>query len=127
MTVHGSITEGATAESADRAQWIKKMTMAFTDPQTNKPVRDLLSLPSGYQPNIQYVYDTDLRDWVRYKNVVTGEEGVAYTGPMTAPPGGAQRLAAVRAAAKNQGRNIVTLPILPRLPTSGTLFRGRPL
>jgi hypothetical protein len=128
VTVRGAITEGITAESAERAQWIKKMTMEFVDPQTNASIRGPLSLPNWYQPNIRYVYDQDLRDWVRYRNVVTGAEGVAYTGPLsTTPPAGAQSLAAVRTAAMQKMQNIVTLPILPRLPTSGSLFRGRPL
>jgi hypothetical protein len=68
----------------------------------------------------------DLRDWVRYRNVVTGREGVAYTGLPGANPAG-PRLDAIRADAMRNNQSIVTLPILPRLPTSGTLFRGRPL
>ena len=86
---------------------------------------------SWYLPKIEYVYDQDLHDYVRYRNVVTGIEGIAYTGPPTVTGTGAQpvapRLDAVRADAMRTGSNIVTLPILPRLPTSGTLFRGRPL
>jgi len=126
VTVRGSITEGTTADGSVKAQWIKKMTMAYKDPQTNKEVGELLGLPQWYQPNIRYVYDQDLRDWVRYRNVVTGREGVAYTGLPGANPAG-PRLDAVRADAMRNNQSIVTLPILPRLPTSGTLFRVRPL
>jgi len=129
VTVRGSITEAATPDGSAKSQWIKKMTMGFLDPQTGKPVGAELNLPSWYQPNINYVYDSDVRDWVRTRNVVTGEEIVAYTGPndpsVPMPPG-AVRLDAVRQAAIQRNQNIVTLPILPRLPTSGTLFRGRP-
>src|SRR5262249_14290564 len=129
VTVRGAITEASTAESAERAQWIKRMTMEFIDPATKQSVRKPLSLPDWYQPNIRYVYDQDLRDWVRYRNVGTGAEGIAYTGPQPAP-NGAQSLDQVRAAAMRDPQrpaNIVTLPLLPRLPTSGSLFRGRPL
>jgi hypothetical protein len=128
VTVKGAITEGTTAESADRVQWVKRMTMEFVDPVSKDPVRKALSLPDWYQPNIRYVYDQDLRDWVRYRNVVTGTEGIAFTGPTGATqPAGSNSLTAVRAAAQAKGQNIVTLPLLPRLPTSGSLFRGRPL
>jgi hypothetical protein len=128
VTVKGAITEATTAESAERAQWVRRMTMEFTDPDTKQPVRKALSLPDWYQPNIRYVYDQDLRDWVRYRNVVTGTEGIAFTGPTTTgQPAGATTLTQVRAAAIAKGQNIVTLPLLPRLPTSGSLFRGRPL
>jgi len=120
VTMHGSITEGSTAEGTEKAQWIKKMTVGSPDPNR-----------SWYEPKIDYVYDQDLHDYVRYRNVITGIEGIAYTGPPPAAGTGAQpvapRLDAVRADAMRIGQNIVTLPILPRLPTSGTLFRGRPL
>jgi hypothetical protein len=127
VTVRGSITEGTTAEGTSKAQWIKRMTMGFIDPQTGKPVGQLLKLPGWYQPNINYVYDQGVRDWVRTRNVVTGEELVAYVGPPSQQPQGAVRLDTIRAAAMQQSQNIVTLPVLPRLPTSGTLFRGRPI
>jgi hypothetical protein len=126
VTVRGSITEGTTVDGSVRSQWVKKMTMEYTDPQSKQEVRQILGLPDWYQPNLRYVYDQDLRDWVRYRNVVTGIEGIAYTGPVNANPTAA-RLTAIQNTAMQNGQNIVTLPILPRLPTSGTLFRGRPL
>ncbi len=126
VTVRGSISEGQTADGSVKSQWIKKMTMDLTDPASGKKLGEDLSLPSWYQPNIRYVYDQDLRDWVRYRNVVTGKEGIAYTGPPK-PSVTTPRLKQVRNDAIARGQNIVTLPILPRLPTSGTLFRGRPL
>src|SRR5262249_14157317 len=126
VTVRGSITESATADGAVKSQWVKKMTMDFQD-AAGKKLRDELQLPEWYQPEVRYVFDQDLRDWVRYRDVVTGREGFAYTGPTTGNSRGAPRLEQVRDAAMRQNSNIVTLPILPRLPTSGTLFRGRPL
>jgi hypothetical protein len=126
VTVRGSVSEGKSADGAVRAQWVKRMTMDYIDPTTSQSVPRILNVPDWFRPQLRYVYDQDLRDWVRYRNVVTGREGVAYVGPnMGSPPG--PRLEAVRQQAMAAGQNIVTLPILPRLPTSGTLFRGRPL
>jgi hypothetical protein len=127
VTVRGSITEGQTVDGAVKAQWIKRMTMDYKDPTTDRDVHTILGIDrTQFDPGIKYVFDQDLRNWVRYRNVVTGREGVAYVGP----PGAGQtgpNLETIRTAAIQNGQNIVTLPILPRLPTSGTLFRGRPL
>jgi hypothetical protein len=82
-------------------------------------------VPEWYNPSITYEYDDDFRKWVRYRNVVTGTEGVAYVAP-DAPPANAMRLVDIRQQALAAGQNVVTLPLFPRLPTGGLIYHGTP-
>jgi hypothetical protein len=118
ILVRGSITENMPVAATERVQWVKKL---FVDKVANN------ISTSWYQPGVTYEYDDDFRKWVRYRNVVTGQEGIAYVAPDT--PAGvtdANRLVTIRKAAVAAGQNILTLPLFPRLPTGGLIYHGTP-
>lgn len=118
ILVRGSIAENMPVPATERVQWVKKL---FVDKSANSITT------SWYEPSISYEYDDDFRKWVRWRNVVTGQEGIAYLAPDT--PAGvtdANRLATIQAAALQAGQNILTLPLFPRLPTGGLIYHGTP-
>jgi hypothetical protein len=118
ILVRGSISENMPAAATERVQWVKKL---YVDRAANSITT------SWYAPSISYEYDDDFRKWVRYRNVVTGQEGIAYLAPDS--PAGvttANRLSTIQAAALQANQNILTLPLFPRLPTGGLIYHGTP-
>jgi len=118
ILVRGSISENMPAAATERVQWVKKL---FVDRTANN------ISTNWYEPSISYEYDDDFRKWVRYRNVVTGQEGIAYMAP-DSPFGvtNANRLSVIQQAALQAGQNILTLPLFPRLPTGGLIYHGTP-
>jgi hypothetical protein len=118
ILVRGAISENMPVAATERVQWVKKL---FVDKAANGITT------SWYEPSISYEYDDDFRKWVRYRNVVTGQEGIAYLAPDT-PAGvtNALRLSTIQQAALAAGQNILTLPLFPRLPTGGLIYHGTP-
>ncbi|MBI3910168.1 MAG: hypothetical protein HY320_04460 [Armatimonadetes bacterium] len=120
IVVNGTITENMPVEIADRVAW------------TNRHWLDTAVHPvsPGYAPNIRYSYDHNLRRYVRYRFVDTGEEGVAYVGPVGAQIAHtpqAPMLENVMQAAFDRGTYVVTLPLLPNLPAGPIVYQGNPL
>jgi hypothetical protein len=84
-------------------------------------------VPAWFQPDLQYRYDDSYRRWVRFRNLVTGNEGYAFAGPLQDTPPGIPHLDQVRQAALANGQNVVALPLSPRLPTGALFYSGNPL
>lgn len=130
IEIVGAITENMPAETADKAAWTRAL---WQDPDRYQ-VPPVNSAPArtGYQPNIIYRFDHDLRRMVRARVVRTGEEFIAYVAPLPAGgslPPGVVDLQALRStmAAGPVNSYVETLPLLPRLPSSDVIYEGRPL
>ncbi len=128
IVVKGAITENMPAEPSERTKWTAHNWMKV--PEINAgPARAAFDTESpGYRPRIRYFYEHDLRRYVRYRILATGQEGVAYSGP-TGPPitytSPVPNIDAVIALAQaNQNSYVATMPILPRLPSGPVIYEG---
>src|SRR5207244_7978972 len=95
IAVYGAITENTTADPGDQLSWTKRLWTRV--PETGTPDRQAFDAQTpGFHPRIRYLYEPDLRRFVRYRIVGTGQEGVAYCAPakrtypqvLTDPPAG---------------------------------------
>jgi hypothetical protein len=113
-------------------------------PETGTPDRQTWDAQTpGFKPRVRYLYEPDLRRFVRYRivgdpppNIPT--EGVAYCAPtkqqyqqvLTDAPAGImtvdQLIAAAAAPGPNGGHGgyVMTLPFLPKLPAGPVLYEG---
>jgi hypothetical protein len=122
VRIVGAITENMPATGVDRARWIQRLWL-----DKSVYAQADYQVPSWFQPGMRYEYDDSIRRWVRWRNLVTGVEGFAYTGPPQELPGGFQHIDQVRAAAMSNGQNVAALPIFPRLPAGALIYSGNPL
>jgi hypothetical protein len=122
VLVEGAVTENMPVEGSTRARWVQRLWL-----DRSAYSQASYQVPNWYQPDIRYDYDESIRLWVRTRNVVTGDEGIAYAGPPQTTPSGVPHLTQVRGAALSNGQNIVTLPMFPRLPTGALFYAGNPL
>jgi hypothetical protein len=120
ILVEGAVTENMPVPGETRARWMEHL---WLDPKAY--ALDTYQVPSWYRPDVRYDYDESIRLWVRWRNLVTGDEGYAYAGPPQ--PGVGPTLADVRKQVMDQRQNIVTLPMFPRLPTGALMYAGNPL
>lgn len=122
VLVEGAITENMPASGVERTRWIQRLWM---DPAAS--AQEGYQVPAWFQPDLQYRYDDSYRLWVRFRNLVTGNEGYAFAGPPQDTPPGIPHLDQVRQAALQNGQNVVALPLSPRLPTGALFYSGNPL
>jgi hypothetical protein len=125
IEIVGAVSENFPAEPNDTAAWVSR-TWVF-DPAYNQTTFPPPAPLPVFRPDIRYSYDPHLRRMVRVKVLRTGQEVVAWAAPGP-PPTAMPTLAAVMAQALTVDNSyVVTMPVLPNLPSSAVVYEGSPV
>lgn len=137
VEIHGALTENMPADPSDQAAWTSRMWMRV--PEVGTQARTDFDQQNGtanqpltrFHPRMRFFYEPDLRRYCRYRILATGEEGIAYTGPVGQPPqiiyqkpAQVETIDAVLTRAQGVNSYAVTLPVLPRLPSGPVIYEG---